>query len=62
MPYPIPERAPERDPQEFALRLTPAEWRRMLEAHDFLKGEHNSYRPRRLLGVVVEIVPDHSFG
>jgi len=42
--------------------LTPAEWRMRLEANGFLRDEDNSYRPRRLLGVAVEIVPDHSFG
>ena len=51
-----------RETTRFALRLTPAEWRMLLEANGFLRDEDNSYRPRRLLGVAVEIVPDHSFG
>ena len=47
----------------FALRLTPAEWRAMLEESSFLEDWDNSYLPpRRLMGVPVEIVPDHRFG
>ncbi len=46
----------------FALRFTPAEWRHVLEDPSFLADRGNSYcAPRRLMGVPVEIVPDHSF-
>ena len=45
-----------------ALRFTPAEWRHVLEDPAFLADRANSYRaPRRLMGLPVEIVPDHSF-
>jgi hypothetical protein len=44
----------------FALRFTPAEWRRLLADADFLRDPDNSYRPRRLMGVPVQIVPDHA--
>lgn len=43
-------------------RFTPAEWRRLLEDGSFLRDGDNSYAPRRLMGVPVEIVPDHRFG
>jgi hypothetical protein len=43
-------------------RFTPAEWRRVLEDASFLRHGDNSYAPRRLMGVPVEIVPDHRFG
>lgn len=47
----------------FALRFTPAEWRALLEDAGFLTDKDNSYRlPRRLMGVAVQIVPDHRFG
>ena len=47
----------------FALRFTPAEWRRLLEDRHFLAEADNRYcPPRRLMGVPVEIVPDHRFG
>jgi hypothetical protein len=42
----------------YAFRLTPAEWRAVIEDETFLKDPANSYRPRRLMGVPVEIVPD----
>jgi DNA-binding IclR family transcriptional regulator len=45
-----------------ALRFTPAEWRRLLEDASFLRDRDNSYAPRRLMGLPVEIVPDHRFG
>ncbi len=46
-----------------ALRFTPAEWRRLLEDRAFLNECGNRYTPpRRLMGVDVEIVPDHRFG
>ncbi len=41
------------------LRFTPAEWRSLLQDGDFLRDPDNSYRPRRLMGLPVEIVPDH---
>ena len=47
---------------QYALKFTPAEWRQVLEDPCFLADRGNSYRaPRRLMGVPVEIVPDHSF-
>jgi hypothetical protein len=46
----------------FLFRFTPAEWRRLLEDAAFLRHPGNSYRPRRLMGVAVLIVPDHRFG
>lgn len=46
----------------FALRFTPAEWRHVLEDPSFLADSDNSYAaPRKLMGVPVEIIPDHSF-
>ena len=49
--------------QSFALRFTPAEWRALLEDNAFLDDSDNRYLPpRRLMGVAVEIVPDHQFG
>ncbi len=52
------------DPAEsrrFALRFTPAQWRSLLEDDDFLRDADNSYAPRRLMGVPVEIVPDPAY-
>ncbi len=46
-------------PARFALRFTPAEWRALIEDADFLRDVDNNYRPRRLMGVPVQIVPDH---
>ena len=47
----------------FLFRFTPAEWRRLLDDAAFLRQPDNSYRPpRRLMGVGVQIVPDHNFG
>lgn len=43
----------------FKLRFTPAEWRWVLHDESFLKDPGNSISPRRLMGVPVEIVPDH---
>lgn len=43
----------------YAFRLTPAEWRQVLADGSFLRDPDNSIRPRRLMGVPVEIVPDH---
>ncbi len=41
------------------LRFTPAEWRALLEDPTFLTDPDNSYLPRRLMGLPVQIVPDH---
>ena len=41
------------------LHLTPADWRHVLSDPDFLKDGDNSWSPRRLMGLSVEIVPDH---
>jgi len=43
----------------YAFRLTPAEWRSVLEDAAFFRDPGNSIRPRRLMGVPVQIVPDH---
>jgi hypothetical protein len=51
-----------RGKQTYAFRLTPAEWRKILADEDFLRDPDNSWRPRRLMGVPVEIVPDHLTG
>jgi hypothetical protein len=49
-----------RSPYRF--RFTPAEWRQVIEDIRFLLDPDNSYRvPRRLMGVPVEIIPDHRF-
>jgi hypothetical protein len=45
----------------YAFRLTPAEWRQVLADGSFLRDPDNSIRPRRLMGVPVEIIPDHRF-
>lgn len=46
-----------------ALHFTPAEWRVVLEDPDFLASGDNRFElPRKLMGVAVEIVPDHCFG
>jgi hypothetical protein len=43
------------------LRFTPAEWRALLEDRSFLRDDDNSYaEPRRLMGLPVVIVPDHT--
>jgi hypothetical protein len=45
------------------LHFTPAEWRAVLEDRGFLANGDNRFEsPRRLMGVPVEIVPDHRFG
>ena len=41
------------------LHFTPAEWRALLEDSGFVRDPDNSYRPRRLMGLPVAIVPDH---
>jgi hypothetical protein len=47
----------------YALRFTPAEWHHLLSDPRFLKDRYsNPFPPRRLMGVAVEIVPDHRFG
>ena len=43
----------------FTLHFTPAEWRALLADADFLKQPDNSYSPRRLMGLPVEIIADH---
>jgi hypothetical protein len=43
----------------YTFRLTPAEWRQILADETFLYDPGNSYRPRRLMGVPVEIIPGH---
>jgi hypothetical protein len=48
-------------PAVYAFRLTPAEWRQLLADGSFLRDADNCIRPRRLMGVPVEIIPDHRF-
>ena len=43
----------------FRLHFTPAEWRSLINDADFLKQPDNSYSPRRLMGLPVEIIADH---
>ncbi len=44
------------------LRLTPWEWRTVLERRSFLEGEDNRFEtPRLFCGHPVQIVPDDSF-
>ncbi len=45
----------------YTLRFTPAEWRQVIDDVRFLLDAGNSYFPRRLMGVPVEIIPDHRF-
>jgi len=45
----------------YAFHLTPAEWHRLLADQSFLRDPDNSFSPRRLMGVPVEIIPDHRF-
>ena len=45
----------------YAFHLTPAEWHRLLADQSFLSDPDNSFSPRRLMGVPVEIIPDHRF-
>ncbi len=46
-------------PSGSILHFTPAEWRALLQDAGFLRDPDNSYRPRRLMGLPVAIVPDH---
>lgn len=58
----MPEQQARRsDRQTYTLRFTPAEWRQVIDDVRFLLDAGNSYRPRRLMGVPVEIIPDHRF-
>ena len=60
----MPESQPdETDPMDAPLlRLTPSEWRAVLERRSFLEGDDNRFEtPRRLCGHPVQIVPDDSF-
>ena len=45
----------------YAFHMTPAEWHRLLADQSFLSDPDNSFSPRRLMGVPVEIIPDHRF-
>ena len=50
----------DRPPQ--VLKLTPPEWRAVLEQRSFLERSDNRFQhPRRLFGAPVQIVPDDSF-
>lgn len=62
----MPELAPvfetDRPADHGVLHFTPGEWRAILEDPTFLRDHDNDFRPRRLLGLEVRIVPDHRFG
>lgn len=45
----------------YVFRLTPAEWRQLLADENFLRDPDNSFNPRRLMGVPVQIIPDHLY-
>jgi hypothetical protein len=45
----------------YTFRLTPAEWHALLADQSFLRDSDNSISPRRLMGVPVEIIPEHRF-
>lgn len=45
----------------YVFRLTPAEWRQLLADENFLRDPDNSFSPRRLMGVPVQIIPHHGF-
>lgn len=50
------------EPASEVLRLTPSEWRAVLEQRSFLEWGDNRFQPpRRLYGAPVQIVPDDSF-
>ncbi len=50
------------DDAEPCLRLTPGEWRAILETDSFLDRQDNRFQhPRRFLGSPVQIIPDASF-
>lgn len=49
-------------PRPPVLRLTPSEWRTVLERRSFLEhGDNRFQTPRRFCGRPVQIVPDDSF-
>ena len=49
---------PEPSPHGYTLHFTPVEWRMLLRDGDFLNDPENSIRPRRWMGIPVEIVND----
>jgi hypothetical protein len=50
------------EPATEVLKLTPSEWRTVLEHRSFLERADNRFQhPRRLYGAPVQIVPDDSF-
>jgi hypothetical protein len=50
------------DSDQALLRLTPGEWRTILETQSFLDQDDNRFQhPRRFLGAPVQIIPDESF-
>ena len=55
-----PARRPDESALSYTFRFTPAEWRHRLEDRTFLAAPDNSWLPpRRLMGLPVQIVPDH---
>ena len=56
-----PSKFPAKTGFVYTLRFTPAEWRQVIDDVRFLLDSGNSYRPRRLMGIPVEIIPDHRF-
>lgn len=50
------------DSDQAPLRLTPGQWRAILESASFLEHEDNRFQhPRRFRGAPVQIIPDESF-
>jgi hypothetical protein len=56
-----PSKSPAKTGFVYTLQFTPAEWRQVIDDARFLLDSGNSYRPRRLMGIPVEIIPDHRF-
>jgi hypothetical protein len=61
-PKPEPRSFREDDAEAPCLRLTPGQWRAILETDSFLDRDDNRFQhPRRFLGAPVQIIPDESF-
>jgi hypothetical protein len=56
-----PSNSPAKTGLVYTLQFTPAEWRQVIDDVRFLLDSGNSYQPRRLMGIPVEIIPDHRF-
>jgi hypothetical protein len=54
--------SPDQSLKHRVLRLTPPQWRAILESRAFLERDDNRFQhPRRFLGAFVQIIPDESF-